>query len=77
MSQQKHVTFADFEAYNWEEEMNVDPIVDTNPIEGECVGPNEGKCFMMRKVLHAQATIDKHPQKESNSHTKCTICLLQ
>lgn len=45
--------------------MDVDPIVDTSPIEGECVGPNEEKCFMMRKVLHAQATIDKDPQKES------------
>ena len=41
--------------------------------EAECVGPNKGECWMIRKVLATRSITPQDYQREAIFHTKCTI----
>ena len=41
--------------------------------EAKCLGPEEGQCFMIHKVLTASSFTPQDNQREAIFHSKCTI----
>ena len=54
-------------------ERNLEEIDCKETEEAGCIGPDEGECLMMQKVLDTESPNPQETQKEAIFYTKCTI----